>query len=142
MATRSNIIVATSSKYRKIYCHWDGYISGNGKILFEHYNSQERAEELVKEGDMSSLEARCDKPEGHNFDSKAPGYTVYYGRDRGEEEVAPRDYDTLAEAIASGVEEFVYLWTGSYWGVWEVEDPDGPPVWRNLGKALKAEPVE
>ncbi len=27
---------------KSIYCHWDGYPSNNGKILLEHYNSQEK----------------------------------------------------------------------------------------------------
>lgn len=56
MGTRSDIIVRrTDGSWKRIYCHWDGYLEHNGKILFEHYNSQELAEALVAPGDLSSL---------------------------------------------------------------------------------------
>ncbi len=47
MGTRSDIIVnRTDGKWARIYCHWDGYIEHKGKILFENYSSQEKAEAL------------------------------------------------------------------------------------------------
>ena len=62
-------------------------VEGVGKTLFEHYNSQDLAEAVVVPGDMSSLNEKCDKPEGHSYDKPAKGYTIYYGRDRGETDV-------------------------------------------------------
>lgn len=85
MATRSNIgILNKDNTITSVYCYWDGYPSHNGKILLENYNTEEKVRELLKEGDISSLEPNCTKPELHSFENKIDGYTVYYGRDRGE----------------------------------------------------------
>jgi hypothetical protein len=113
MGTRSNIIVQhQDGTWKRVYVHWDGYISGVGAILFEHYNSQERAEAVVAPGDMSSLYENCDKPEGHSYDTKVPGYTVYYGRDRGETDVDGTIGDSLSAVWPdddTGA-EFIYVY--------------------------------
>jgi hypothetical protein len=91
MGTRSNIgIKIAKSKILSIYCHWDGYPSHHGRILLENYNTKEKVEELLKEGDMSILGEKCTKPEGHSFDNAVDGYCVYYGRDRGETNIEAR----------------------------------------------------
>jgi hypothetical protein len=103
MGTRSDIIVERlDGTWKRVYCHWDGYISHNGKMLFEHYNSQERAEAVVAPGDMSSLHEKCDKPEGHSYETKVPGYSVYYGRDRGETDVDGTVGDSLSAVWPDG----------------------------------------
>jgi hypothetical protein len=131
MGTRSDIIVKLSDgKWKRIYCHWDGYISHNGAILFEHYNSQKLAEKLVEPGDLSSLAEDCSKPEGHTFDSAVKGHCVYYGRDRGETGALGATGDTLQEVwpAEDAWTEFTYVWDGTKWGV---ADPDGKK-WRAL----------
>ena len=60
MATRSTISAVITDpngnkRVQKIYCHWDGYLDNNGKILLENYNTQQRVEELLFNGDMSVL---------------------------------------------------------------------------------------
>ena len=130
MGTRSNIIVKRADgKFISVYCHWDGYPEHHGPILTQHYASQERAEELVSHGDMSSLDERCDKPEGHSYDSPVDGCTVYYGRDRGEIGTEADTFDTLEAAwpVETGA-EFVYVWAD---GAWHVGDPD------DLGEGLR-----
>ena len=85
MSTRSSISVEISEGQSLcVYCHWDGYPSHNGRILLNHYNTQELAEALVRIGDISVLDASIEKPEGHTFDNRVKGYTTFYGRDRGE----------------------------------------------------------
>jgi len=124
MSTRSDIIVERKDgKWSRIYCHWDGNITHNGKILFEHYNDQEKAEELVSHGDMSSLAKKCSKPEGHSFDKPVEGYTIYYGRDRDEKNTEATVKDSLAEVWPENDAwtEFTYVWTD---GKWWVGDPD------------------
>ena len=37
------------------YCHYDGYLEGNGRILAEHYQNREDVKELIDGGSMSSL---------------------------------------------------------------------------------------
>lgn len=110
MATRSNINVKVGDVYHTIYCHFDGYPDGVGKDLVLHYNSQELAERLVSFGDISSLDASCEKPEGHSYDNSIKGYTVYYGRDRGEEDTEFQVRDTPRFE-----EEFCYVWKDGAW---------------------------
>lgn len=38
-----------------IYCHFDGYLSSVGLELYTNYNSLEKLEELLSNGDMSFL---------------------------------------------------------------------------------------
>lgn len=137
MGTRSDIIVhRTDGKWHRIYCHWDGYLENNGKLLFNHYTSQKAVEALVKPGDMSSLAPECSKPKGHTFDKPVKGYCVYYGRDRGEKDVAGTIADTLAGCWPENDTwtEFTYVWTEAQW--W-VGDPDeGTQTLINLGDAL------
>jgi hypothetical protein len=114
MGTRSNIIVQrTDGKWHSVYCHWDGYLSHNGKILFEHYNSQKLAEGLVKLGDISSLGPKNTKPKGHTFETRVDGYTVYYGRDRKEKNVDGKIGDSLSAVYPDTEDtwiEFIYVW--------------------------------
>ena len=96
MATRSNIgILNNDNTITSVYCHWDGYPSHNGKILLENYNTEEKVRELLKEGNISSLEPNCNKPENHSFDKPKKGYTVYYGRDKGELDFKPKTDSAL-----------------------------------------------
>ena len=40
MSTRSFIAKKVGKdKYLSIYCHWDGYIKGNGLTLYNNYNN-------------------------------------------------------------------------------------------------------
>ena len=38
-----------------VYCHWDGYPEHQLPILTQHYNTREKAIELVSKGGMSAL---------------------------------------------------------------------------------------
>lgn len=86
MATRSTIwLKKDDGTFTGIYCHWDGYPSHNGKILLEHYNTEEKVEALVALGSLSSLAPSIECPEGHSFEKPIDGYSVAYARDRGED---------------------------------------------------------
>lgn len=134
MGTRSDIIaksiVKSKVRWSRIYCHWDGYPSHNGKILFEHFTDQKKIDALIKLGNLSVLAPSIEKPAGHSFDKAVDGYTVFYGRDRGENDIAPVVGDTLASVWPSmseggvGGTEFTYVWDG---GMWHVGDPDLTP---------------
>lgn len=145
MSTRSNIIVQLADGgWKRIYCHFDGYLEGVGRTLIDHYAGQERADEVVGPGDLSVLDVRCDKPEGHSFNSPTPGHCIYYGRDRGEKDVAGFSGASLAEVWPpeGSWTEFVYVF-GSVPGgpnepQWYVGDPDiGPTSLVRLDLALR-----
>jgi hypothetical protein len=73
----------------QIYCHWDGYLDHNGKILVEHYTDRAKVLALMLLGDISSL--RENIGEAHDFDARynegdqRENWCVAYGRDRGED---------------------------------------------------------
>lgn len=89
MATRSIIAIKLDNDlYKTIYCHHDGYLTHNGALLLDHYNTREKVEELLKLGDLSSLAKNINpnpkKPHSFDFDQRQDGVVVAYGRDRGE----------------------------------------------------------
>jgi len=112
MATRSIINVKVGNVYHVIYCHNDGYIKHNGKILFNHYNSQELAEKLVSGGNLSILGASMDKPESHDFKNPVKGFCLYYSRDRGDE-----GCEMSVEEEIVDTQEYLYVWNGNEWRV-------------------------
>lgn len=118
MATRSRIAIEDQTgKVRSIYCHWDGYPSNNGRILLEHFQTQEKVESLIKLGSISSLNKNVEIPEGvtHNFGSPADGIVVAYHRDR-REDLEIRDHDSVGDFVNSDVEEYGYIFTAA--GEW------------------------
>jgi hypothetical protein len=120
MATRSTIAVKMADgSVRQVYAHWDGYLDHNGRILQKHYNTQERAEALVALGDISSLRENIEPSEGlHDFDNPQPDVNVYYGRDRGEEDVHNRKYWNVDMYRLEGQqEEYDYLFADGEWTV-------------------------
>ena len=131
MGTRSRIgIVNTNGSILSIYCHWDGYLSHNGKILNEHYTDEAKIRKLMKLGDLSSLGAEIGVK--HPFDPPMFGTTAFeehekkynnmcpaYGRDRGEKDVNAKTSSSIKDWEKLG-EEFNYLfaegqWTVSFW---------------------------
>ena len=57
MGTRSTIELEFADKsVEQIYCHWDGYLEHNGKILAKHYMDPFKVKELVALGGFSSLD--------------------------------------------------------------------------------------
>jgi hypothetical protein len=107
MSTRSRIAIEKESGIvNSIYCHFDGYISGVGKTLFNHYD-KEKLQKLIELGDISSLgESIID--------------TVAYCRDRGEDlnfTTFPNVEDLFDYGFESGI-EYVYCLTKD--GIWLV----------------------
>jgi len=86
-----------------VYCHYDGYYTGVGKMLQTHYKDLEQVKALISLGDMSSLEENIEK-------------TVYYGRDRGEEGISPQIDHSLGRFQARSKSAYYkYLFTNGQW---------------------------
>jgi hypothetical protein len=61
MGTRSTIALEfADGTVQQVYCHWDGYLSNNGRILNDSYMDPFKVKELVERGGMSSLESEVD----------------------------------------------------------------------------------
>lgn len=130
MSTRSLIIRKNEEgKYESIYCHWDGYPTCNGVILYNHYNNPERVKKLISLGDLSSLNVFIE-PETresymeheHTFDNPQPNTCVFYGRDRKEESVGFKTFDTLGKALNQDCwQEYAYVYENNEWRVHDYE---------------------
>ena len=56
MSTRSNIAIENrNGSITSLYCHYDGYLSNNGKILAEHYSDPNKVRELFRGNGFRSL---------------------------------------------------------------------------------------
>lgn len=113
MSTRCRIAVKISdSEFKSVYCHNDGYPSWIGKTLLKYYNIKELALALVALGDLSSLHESIEKPKGHSFDHRIEGYTVAYGRDRGETGTKAHESKSVYGVIKAANDsdgEWIYL---------------------------------
>ena len=87
MGTRSTIgILNDDGTVTSIYCHWDGYLDYNGRILTTYYTDEERVRELISLGSISSLGPKLNpSTDKHDFDSPEDDVVVAYHRDRGED---------------------------------------------------------
>jgi hypothetical protein len=113
MATRSRIAIETQDGIISIYCHWDGHIETNGKILFENYD-REKTEQLIALGNISSLGTLLEPTDpNHTFENPQYGVTVAYGRDRGEDVMQKLylDVEDLYDYGFESGEEYVYCLT-------------------------------
>ena len=135
MGTRSRIGVMHGEVVKSVYCHWDGYLEHNGKILQEHYDSA-LANHLVALGDLSSLGTQIG--EQHPFSPYASaedkaayetaqeaGWCTFYGRDRGESGTEWRvahTFDEFFDQCEGCGAEFYYIMRD---GVWYVGDTYG-----------------
>ena len=55
MSTRSRIGYCEDGVVKSVYCHSDGYLEYNGRVLFENYNNLDAVKELVALGGISFL---------------------------------------------------------------------------------------
>ena len=87
MSTRSYILKEMpDGTYYGIYCHCDGYLTHNGAMLLDHYNTEDRVDRLLAKGNLSVL-GECIEPDPslpHSYDNRQEGVCVFYGRDRNE----------------------------------------------------------
>ena len=117
MSTRSVIAMKTENGYIGVYCHFDGYISGVGKILFENYFDETKLKKLIAEGSISSLGKRIGTK--HSFDERPKNETTFYHRDRGEK-IQILTWKTPEQIIRNMCDcEFFYIWNNGEWLVSE-----------------------
>jgi hypothetical protein len=122
MSTRSNIgILGSNGTIRSIYCHWDGYPAHNGRILLEHFKDEDKINQLIELGSLSSLgcEVNPDPEHKHSFEQPQKGVTVAYLRDRGDE---VSNYNKINVFFNQKTYfenknwiEYAYLWDGEKW---------------------------
>jgi hypothetical protein len=109
MGTRSTIALEfADGTVQQVYCHWDGYLEHNGKILQEHYSDPFKLRDLIDLGDMSSLGESIGTQ--HAFEKAPEGECTFYGRDRNESGCEARKFkDYLDYAENHQYEEYEYI---------------------------------
>jgi hypothetical protein len=115
MSTHSRIgRVLPNGGIESIYCHFDGYPAGVGKMLVENYNTPEKVEALIALGGISSLAETLEE-------------TKAYARDMGESiadnkaEIRESAYSYLCMTRKDGG-HWAYLFKDGKWTfakVWE-----------------------
>ncbi len=102
MSTRSNIVYDTGDSVRAIYCHHDGYLDHNGRILFEHYNSEDKVEALIELGDFTSLKPTIEETRKKVMNCEQETY---------------RTLDHYMHQVDGCDIEYIYLWDKYMWWI-------------------------
>ncbi len=122
MSTNSSIAIAhNDGTIQEIYCHFDGYLSNNGRILFDNYNSLDAAKSLIEQGACRSLEESIEECE-------------FYSRDCGEDYESNEARTLTADEYTSQIMySHYYCFVNGQW-VYRSIDTNGTFV--PLAKAL------
>jgi hypothetical protein len=125
MGTRSRIgYELPDHSVVSVYCHWDGYVENNGRILVEHYQNRDDVMELIDGGSMSSLRTThlwetaavrdedgkiVENPDGSWVMSPTRDAQPLYNTERGEEvSVQHTSFDEFVSG--NSAEEYSYLY--------------------------------
>ena len=135
MGTRSRIGVMHGDKLKSVYCHWDGYLEHNGRILQDHYDSA-KANHLVSLGDVSSLRPEIGVVHPFStwdtdmspaeYEAQFANMTTFYGRDRGESGVDFTVDQSYDEFLSKDYDyEYYYIMNDGVWYVGVAYNVDG-----------------
>lgn len=157
MGTRSTIALEfADGTVEQVYCHWDGYLEHNGKILFENYSNPFILRDLIDLGDLSSLRptigtkhafSQFDLPkeEVEAFVKLTEDMCTFYGRDRGETGTGAKKFKDFEDYKANHqYEEYEYILRNvNGVATWFVSKYDGPylSLEEELTKAMEIEIV-
>ena len=142
MGTRSTIALEfADGTVQQVYCHWDGYLEHNGKLLRDYYSNPFILRDLIDLGDISSLgkvvgtKHPFSPYEGETqkalYDAAMEaGATTFYGRDRGETGCEAKLFKDFEDYKANHqYEEYEYILRNVEGkAVWFVADHDGAYV--------------
>jgi hypothetical protein len=154
MGTRSTIALEfADGTVEQVYCHWDGYLAHNGKILRDYYSNPFILRDLIDMGDISSLgkivgtKHPFSPHEGETQKAlyeaaMSQGATTFYGRDRGETGVSAKKFKDFEDYKANHqYEEFEYILRNvNGQATWYVSKYNGPYL--SLEEALSVITVE
>lgn len=105
MGTRSNIIYEEpTGEVLSMYCHYDGYPSHSGRILFDQYNSAKKAKALVEVGYARVLD------EGIEVDPERPNEMERH-----------RNLNSYMWSVDEVMIEYIYRYAGDDWWVSEIK---------------------
>jgi len=104
MATRGTITLMTDDGLIKsIYHHWDSYPEHLGRILLDHYTTEEAVDALTEMGDCSTL--------GPTLSDSS-----FYHRDHGEDLCVRTGWSTDLKAVVD-FQDWNYVFENGKWTV-------------------------
>ena len=113
MSTRSLIAREIGkNQYSVIYCHFDGYLEHNGKILYKYYNDSNKVDKLLDLGYIAYLDENLEPDPNieHNFKNMQDGVTLAYSRDRGDIGINAKIIP-MEEILGWQWVEYIYIYT-------------------------------
>ena len=138
MATRSTIALEfADGTIGQVYCHWDGYLAHNGKMLQEYYSNPFILRDLIDLGSLSSYRPQIGTK--HPFSMFEANMTqdefanlyrdmcTFYERDRGERSADATYFKDYEHFLVDGqAEEYDYILRNvNGVATWFVSDHDG-----------------
>lgn len=142
MSTHSTIAIELADgTVKQIYCHSDGYLAYNGRVLFEHYSDPAKVEQLINLGDLSMLGIVIGQK--INFNDRLAYNEVNqatqcraYGRDRGETDTEAQTFWNFGMyEMTHQREQYAYILRNN--GTWYVAIGEGGFI--ELAGALNVE---
>ncbi|MBD5091850.1 MAG: hypothetical protein HDT36_00485 [Clostridiales bacterium] len=144
MITRSYICIEQEDGMLKgIYCHYDGYLEYNGKILATHYTNREKVEKLISLGNLFSLQKNIAPdpklPHSFDYDKRQKDVCIFYGRDRGYK--GTNAHYVTYEMVKNSWSKYMYVFRLNnewYYTKTYHDKPNWQPVKQSLEKKLNS----
>ena len=126
MATKSFIGYCENNEIIGIYCHWDGYLSHNGNILYNHYKNINKIKELIDLGALSILDKKINPTSEHSFEKPQKEVCVAYHRDRKEDKeiLIFKNSKEIKDYIKGVGIDYTYIFKDNEWYVVDCIDED------------------
>jgi hypothetical protein len=115
MGTRSTIALEfADGTVEQVYCHWDGYLEHNGKILRDHYMNPFKVKKLLALGGFSSLDTTVEGTSETAYTKRGEDISIGKYKDFNEykHEAQFEEYDYILRQVNGKA-------------VWFVSDHDG-----------------
>lgn len=153
MSTRSRIgvIRSKSDTVESIYCHFDGYPTGVGAKLRDHWTDPAKVEALIALGDLSALSEELGEDIGTGrFDARYtteggdphPTWTMAYKRDRGEQDAVSVKHQATEWPDYGHEWEYLFDPKDRSWQCREISFREGAKDWKPLAAAIAADRLE
>ena len=118
MSTRSRIgILLPDDSILSVYHHWDGYPEWLGVTLVEHFNTFEKASELIDGGNMSSCYSDNEYDDETQEFVKRDPRPEYYGGDE-EAPILSKNFDEFTRIDCW--QEYSYVFVKDRWVAYSI----------------------
>jgi len=116
------IVLKEANKFKAIYSQWDNYPERLAPILNEYYNTKEKVEKLINQGDALFIAENIEKQNNAKYDYKT---SIFFHRDRNEiyELVAPKTFETFYDLKKYSDQvnaEWLYIFENGIWYIYDI----------------------